>query len=127
MGNSQKIGKRPFLRREKAFTLLEVLIALAILSTVALVIIRATGEGLVQIGENGWKDLATRLGRNQMLILRQQGMRNTVKGNFGPAYPQLAWEAKFSDLRDLPGRKMQLIVRNAVDGQEIVLERIIVP
>lgn len=40
----------------RGFTLLEVLIALAILSTVALLAVRVSGDSLTQLAETGWED-----------------------------------------------------------------------
>ena len=39
----------------RGFTLLEVLIALAILSTVALLAVRVSGDSLTQLAETGWE------------------------------------------------------------------------
>ena len=41
----------------RGFTLLEVLIALAILSTVALLAVRVSGDSLTQLAETGWEDV----------------------------------------------------------------------
>lgn len=48
----------PFRRHamNRGFTLLEVLIALAILSTVALLAVRVSGDSLTQLAETGWED-----------------------------------------------------------------------
>ena len=47
----------------RGFTLLEVLIALAILSTVALLAVRVSGDSLAQLAETGWEDGVLRAGR----------------------------------------------------------------
>ena len=49
----------------RGFTLLEVLIALAILSTVALLAVRVSGDSLTQLAETGWEDGVLRAGRGR--------------------------------------------------------------
>ena len=51
----------------RGFTLLEVLIALAILSTVALLAVRVSGDSLTQLAETGWEDGVLRAGRGKMI------------------------------------------------------------
>lgn len=111
--------------RLNGFTLLEVLIALAILSAVALVVLRATGEGIAQMGDNGWKDRALLLGRNQLIKLRQEAHGGNTQGNFSPDFPEIKWRVRISDLRDGEGRKIELTV---IEGsRELLLEQIIFP
>ena len=42
--------------RRGGFTLLEVLVALTILSTVALLAVRVSGDSAAQLAETGWQD-----------------------------------------------------------------------
>lgn len=107
------------------FTLLEVLIALTILSAVSLVVIRAVGDGMTQIGDSGWKDQAMRLGRTQLLRLNRQDLRGNMEGSFAPDYPHITWKATVKTLNDLPGRKLELVIREG--SHELLLEQIIIP
>lgn len=111
--------------RQSGFTLLEVLIALAILSAVALLVLRATGEGLAQIADNGWKDRALLLGRNQMLKLRKQTGGENMQGSFAPDFPQMQWRLHITELRNGVGRKLALTVTEG--SRELSLEEIIIP
>ena len=109
----------------KGFTLLEVLVALAILSIVALTVLRATGEGLRGMAENGWKDRAILLGRNQMILLSLNGFKGGLQGNFAPDYPEISWKAKITEIRDAKGRRLEMIVSEG--AHEILLEELLFP
>lgn len=111
--------------RQAGFTLLEVLIALTILSAVSLVVIRAVGDGMAQIGDNGWTDQAARLGLSQMTRIMQQGAKGSAQGSFAPDYPDIRWTAKVSGIDSAPGRKLELTVRQG--KRELMLERILIP
>ena len=56
----------------RGFTLLEVLIALAILSTVALLAVRVSGDSLTQLAETGWEDGVLRAGRGKMIQMLRE-------------------------------------------------------
>lgn len=109
--------------REAGFTLLEVLIALTILGAVSLVVIRAVGDGMVEIADSAWKDRAVRLGRMQ--IERLGSAKGGSRGSFAPDYPHIIWQASISPLEDVPGRRLELVVKEG--GREVMLERIIIP
>lgn len=111
--------------RKGGFTLLEVLIALTILSGVSLVVIRAVGDGMVQIADSSWRDQAVHLGRMQLDKLASGTLRGSLQGSFAPDYPNLSWKAAVSSLNDAPGRKLELTVREG--ERSVVLERIIIP
>ena len=111
--------------RDNAFTLLEVLIALAILGAVALVVLRATGEGMAQMGDNGWRDQALLLGRNQMLKLQQQGFGGNMQGTFAPDFPDIKWSLRITELRNGEGRKLEMTMTEG--SREVSLEQIIFP
>lgn len=113
------------LRRKAGFTLLEVLIALTILGGVSLVVIQAVGDGMVQIADSAWKDRAVRLGRMQLDKLAGGTIKGGLRGSFAPDYPAIAWQASISPLEDVPGRRLELVVREG--GREVALERIIIP
>ncbi|MDE5831682.1 MAG: prepilin-type N-terminal cleavage/methylation domain-containing protein [Desulfovibrio sp.] len=107
------------------FTLLEVLIALAILSSVSLVVLRATGDNLTRIAANGWEDRATALGRDKLINLKAGGLKGNAQGNFGPDQPQLTWRASVTELDDGAGRLIALTVSEG--DREISIEEIVFP
>lgn len=111
--------------KSAGFTLLEVLISLAILSGVSLLVIRAVGDGLVWIGDSGWRDLAAILGREQIARLVRQDLRGNMRGTFSPDFPDISWQANVTSLDDIPGRKLEVLVREG--RRELLLEQIIIP
>ena len=116
-------------RTETGFTLLEVLVALSLLAIVALAVIRACGEGLVQVGDSGWTDTAVRVGRARMYEIVQSGGNGNLQGTFAPQYPEMRWRAHVHDLRDLPGRRLEFIITEGEEKarHEISLEQILYP
>lgn len=107
------------------FTLLEVLIALTILSMVALTVLRATGDSLLGLTDNGWKDRAVLLGRNQLVLLSLKDFKGSLQGTFAPEYPDMSWQVKVSDIKDGKGRKVEMIVSEG--PHEISLEKFLFP
>lgn len=107
------------------FTLLEVLVALAILSAVSLVAIRTVGDGLTSLGDNGWREKAIVLGRNQLINLERQGLKGNLQGTFSPDFPEISWKARIMEFGREPGRKLVLTISQ--DRHEASLERILVP
>ena len=105
------------------FTLLEALIALAILSSVSLVSLRATGENLSRIADSGWADRASVLGRDQLLTLKTRGLKGAAQGSFAPDYPEMIWRATVSDVEG--GRKIELTVSEG--AREISIEEFVFP
>ena len=71
----------------RGFTLLEVLIALAILSTVALLAVRVSGDSLTQLAETGWEDGVLRAGRGKMIQSPGVPGQSRSMGNPVPGIP----------------------------------------
>lgn len=110
---------------EKGFTLLEVLVALTILGMIAMTVLRATGDGLLSMADNGWKDRAALLGRNQFILLSLKGFKGGMQGNFAPEHPEISWRVRISNIRDGKGRKVRLTVSEG--AHEISLEELLFP
>lgn len=110
---------------DRGFTLLEVLVALTILSAVAITVLRLVGDNLTGIGDSGWNDRAALLGRNQLLKLETSGLKNDSSGNFGPEYPEIAWRLTIKSLGEGAGRRLELTVSEG--ARELALERILLP
>lgn len=111
------------------FTLLEVLVALSLLAIVALAVIRACGEGLIQVGDSGWADTAVRVGRAKMYEVVLSGGNGNLQGSFSPEYPDMKWRAQMYDLQDFPGRRLEFIITEG-EGKarhEVTMEQILYP
>lgn len=116
-------------RQAAGFTLLEVLVALSLLAIVALAVIRACGEGLIQVGDSGWADTAVRIGRAKMYEVVLSGGKGNLQGSFAPQYPEMRWQAQIHDLQDLPGRRLEFVITEG-EGRarhEVALEQILYP
>ncbi len=116
-------------RSGAGFTLLEVLVALSILSIVGIFLIRACGDTLTQVAETGWLDEAARLGRARMAECIRLGIRGNMEGTFAPRRPELRWKATFSSRKGLPGRVLTFTVFERQGGRrhELILEQILFP
>jgi general secretion pathway protein I len=84
----EKFGK------PSGFTLLEVMIALAILALVGVAFLRAQASSLQLIDESGQISLATLLAREKMAELESLGFPEAGKtsGAGGEAFPGFRWE-----------------------------------
>lgn len=115
--------------KSKGFTLLEVLVALSILSIVGIYVIRACGDSLSQVADTGWMDQAARLGRSRMAEIVRNGIKNGMEGTFSPRYPRVSWRASVTSLEDIPGRRVEFTVyeQQGRIRHELVLEQILYP
>ena len=104
---------------------MEVLIALAILSGMALAALRLAGDGLTELANNGWRDRATLLGRNKMLSLEREGSQGAARGDFGPDHPEIKWRTRLRDLGKGKGRMLELSVEEGAN--EVTLEKWLAP
>ncbi len=102
---------KPLLRSGKfyaaGFTLLEVMIALAILSLVAIAFLRAQASSIYLVDESSQISLATLLAREKMAELEAAGSLEPGKnsGIGGEAFPIFRWEQIISATEILTLRK----------------------
>ena len=120
----------PFRRHamNRGFTLLEVLIALAILSTVALLAVRVSGDSLAQLAETGWEDGVLRAGRGKMIqMLRESPDSLDQWGTLSPEYPDVEWHSKLIALRCMEGKRLEfrLVENRGTSSRELLLEYIL--
>lgn len=107
------------------FTLLEVLVALAVLSISGLLIIRTSGAGLTQLARTGWEDQAMRLGRNQMIRLMVESPDRLEQwGTLAPEMPHAEWRSQRQRLHSMPAETLlfQVSEGSGQSRREIVLE-----
>ena len=102
MNRSGTIGPKIF-----GFTLLEVMIALAILSLVAVAFLRAQASSMRLLDESGLISLATLLAKEKMAELESAGFPELGKhsGSGGEAFPLFRWEQIVSPTEILSLRK----------------------
>lgn len=106
------------------FTLLEVMIALAILSVVAVAFLRAQAGSMGLVRESSQISLATLLARQKMAELESAGFAATGKssGPGGEFFPSFRWEREITST-DLPNvRKALIRILWVEEGKERLLE-----
>jgi len=111
-------------RRPTGFTLLEVMIALANLSIVAVAFLRAQAGSLRLVDEASQISLATLLAKEKMAELESIGFSEPKKdsGTGGKEFPMLRWEQVVSLTEVLNLRKAQVRVLWMEGQQERSLE-----
>ncbi len=92
------------------FTLLEVMIALAILALVGVAFLRAQASSVRLIDESSQISLATLLAREKMAELESAAFPESGKnsGNGGEAFPRFRWEQIISSTEILDLRKAEV-------------------
>ena len=111
-------------QRTTGFTLLEVMIALAILAMVAVAFLRAQAGSLRLVDEASQISLATLLAKEKMAELESIGFSEPKKdsGTGGKEFPSLRWEQVVSLTEVLNLRKAQVRVLWMEGQQERSLE-----
>ena len=101
--------RSPF-QRTSGFTLLEVMIALAILALVGVAFLRAQASSVRLVDESGQISLATLLAREKMAELESRGFPELGKtsGMGDQAFPQYSWEQIVSST-DIPALRKALV------------------
>ena len=102
--------ERGSFQRTSGFTLLEVMIALAILSLVGVAFLRAQASSVRLVDESGQISLATLLAREKMAELESMGFPELGKtsGIGDQTFPQYRWEQIVSST-DIPALRKALV------------------
>ncbi len=80
------------------FTLLEVLIALVILSIVAVVVVRQVGDSQQQLADSVWQDVILYKGRERIIEKIKKGEELASSGSLAPEYPHIEWQVKTKNI-----------------------------
>jgi len=112
------------MRGFRGFTLLEVMVALAIMAGVILTVLGAVNYHLGIIANERDSTALTLLARARIAELEQQGqLEKKSEGSFAPLHPELRWQAELVPT-DLPMlQKLVVRVRREGDKREVALER----
>ena len=111
----------------QGFTLLEVMIALAIMATVVLTVLASVNYHLGVIANERDNTTFTLLARARMaeLELEQHPLKQKSEGSFAPNHPELTWQAELFPTQ-LPALQKQVLqVRRDADKREVALVRFV--
>jgi general secretion pathway protein I len=109
------------------FTLLEVMVALAIMAGVVMTVLGSVNYHLGVIAGERDNTSLTLLARARIAELEQEPLSTKSEGTFAPAHPELKWRAELIST-ELPGLKKLLVrVQRSGDKREVTLVRYIVP
>jgi len=107
----------------RGFTLLEVMVSLAIMACVVLTVLASVNYHLDVIGAERDDTAMTILARERMAALEQAPLQESVEGTFAPAHPELTWRAELLSTQYSLLQKQVLTVRRTGDRREVTLVR----
>jgi len=103
------------------FTLLEVMVSLAIMAGVIMTVLGSVNYHIGIIANERDSTTLTLLARNRMAELEQTPAKG--EGTFAPFHPELSWKADLLPA-DIPGlQKLVVRVKRDSDGREVALVR----
>lgn len=110
-----------------AFTLLEVLVSLTILSIIAIVAVKQVGEHQQSIADTVWKDEILNEGRAILTsILRITPPKLSQRGTLAPDFPHVEWRTSVNNFSIMPNiQYLTMTLKDAIQHKEIFIEYIL--
>jgi general secretion pathway protein I len=110
----------------RGFTLLEVVVALAIMASVILTVLGSLNYHLDSISAERDNTTLTILARNRLVELEQQGgLQQKSEGTFAPAHADITWRAELFPAKVAALQKLVVTVQRKGDKREVALVRYI--
>lgn len=109
------------------FTLLEVMVALAIMAAVVLTVLGAVNYHLGVIAKERNSTTLTILARAKLIELEQDSIKAKSEGSFAPAHPEIKWQTELLPTKLPILQKLVMRVHRDGDKQEVTLERYLAP
>jgi general secretion pathway protein I len=110
----------------RGFTLLEVVVALAIMAAVILTVLGSLNFHLDSISAERDNTTLTLLARNRLVELEQQGgLPQKSEGTFAPAHADVIWRAELFPAKVPALMKLVVTVQRKGDKREVALVRYI--
>ncbi len=99
---------------EKGFTLLEVMIALAILAITLVAVFQSQSQSISMAGNARFLTTASLLAQSKMAEMEAIGMKNikSENGDFGRDFPDYEWRMTVKDMDIEPVKKIEFVVTN---------------
>lgn len=108
----------------RGFTLLEVMVALAIMAGVILTVLGSLNYHLASIAAERDSMTLTLLARTRLTELEQQpSLAQKSEGSFAPLHADLSWRAELFPTRIPALQKLVVTVRRSGDRREVALVR----
>jgi general secretion pathway protein I len=108
----------------RGFTLLEVVVALAIMAGVILTVLGSLNYHLDIISAERDNTTLTLLARNRLVELEQQGgLQQKSEGTFAPAHADVTWRAELFPAKVPALQKLVVTVQRKGDKREVALVR----
>ncbi len=111
------------MRGLKGFTLLEVMVSLAIMASVVLTVLGAVNYHLSVIANERDYTEFTLLARARMAELQQEQLQKSSEGDLAPDHPDLKWKAELFPTEIPALQKLVVRVWRPSDKREVALER----
>jgi general secretion pathway protein I len=114
----------------KGFTLLEVMVALAIMAGVLLTVISSFNYHLSIITRDREETTALLLARAKMEeleLVKKDGLQGVQEGTFAPDHPEISWKAEVTGTAIVIFRKLTLTVTWGSDKRTLSLVHYITP
>ena len=99
---------------EKGFTLMEVMVAMAILAIALVSIFHLQSQSISMATDSRFMTTAALLAQSKMVEVETQSplSNKTENGDFGPDYPQYAWQLIIGDTQLPQFKKIEVTVTN---------------
>lgn len=99
---------------KKGFTLMEVMVAMAILAIALVSIFQLQSQSISMATDSRFLTTAALLAQSKMVEVETQSTlsNKTESGDFGPDYPQYAWQLVIDDTQLLQFKKIEVTVTN---------------
>lgn len=109
------------------FTLLEVMIALAIMAGVVLTVLSSVNYHLSVLSAERDSTALTLIARTKLSEMEQGAIPEKSEGTLAPLHPELTWQAELFPTQLPTLKKLVLRVQRSGDKREVALVRYILP
>ncbi len=125
---------RKFLAGCGGFTLLEVMIAVAILAITLVTVYRSQSQSISMVSSSRFLTTVSLLAQGRMARIDAADPREVVsaKGNFGEEFPDYAWQVEVGDVEEIPLlKRIALTVTNdrmtTNNTYRLILYKVVLP